>query len=235
MSLADLPAFLFAVALLIAVLWRRVGRDGTEFTLAMLPLGGYVRMLDERDGLVSPAERQQAFNQRPLRQRAAIVAAGPAVNWLVAILMFTLVAWIGAEVPKAVIGTPGAGSAAERAGLRAGDWVRAVSSDGQAWSEVRGLPDLLSAAAQAQALREPLHLTLSDAQGRGERHARLDLDASSDGVVNERSFRAIGLLPLGEPVIATGPGRRRSHTLHRRPTGPGRRAGAGADSDVASR
>ena len=60
------------------VLWRRVGRDGTEFTLSALPLGGYVRMLDERDGMVAPHERSQAFNQRPLRQRAAIVGVSGA-------------------------------------------------------------------------------------------------------------------------------------------------------------
>ena len=65
------------------VLWRRVGRDGTEFTLSALPLGGYVRMLDERDGNVAAHEREQAFNQRPLRQRAAIVAAGPSASIVV--------------------------------------------------------------------------------------------------------------------------------------------------------
>ena len=118
------------------VIWRRVGRDGTEFTLSALPLGGYVRMLDERDGTVAPHEREQAFNQRPLHQRAAIVAAGPAANWVLAVLLFAAVAWLGSEVPKAVLGTPTAGSLAERAGLRAGDWVRAVSDDGQQWQDV---------------------------------------------------------------------------------------------------
>lgn len=138
MSLADLPPFLFAVALLIAVhewghyrvaracgvkvlrfsigfgrvLWRRVGRDGTEFTLSALPLGGYVRMLDERDGPVPEQQREQAFGQRPLRQRAAIVAAGPAANWLLAILLFAVVAWVGVELPRPVLGTPASGSLA---------------------------------------------------------------------------------------------------------------------------
>jgi regulator of sigma E protease len=154
------------------VIWRRVGRDGTEFTLSALPLGGYVRMLDERDGTVAPHERAQAFNQRPLRQRAAIVAAGPAANWVLAVLLFAVVAWLGSEVPKAVLGTPPAGSLAERAGVRAGDWVRSASADGQQWEDVESLPDLQSAVARAQALGEPLHLSVSDAQGRTPRTLR---------------------------------------------------------------
>ncbi|PTT92130.1 RIP metalloprotease RseP, partial [Pelomonas sp. HMWF004] len=145
------------------VLWRRVGRDGTEFTLSALPLGGYVRMLDERDGPVPPQERAQAFNQRPLRQRAAIVAAGPAANLVLAVLLFAMVAWLGSEVPKAVLGTPPVGSLAERAGVRAGDLVRAVSADGQDWQDVEALPDLMAAVGRAQALGEPLHLSVGDA------------------------------------------------------------------------
>ena len=69
-------------------LWtRRIGRDDCEFVLAALPLGGYVRMLDEREGEVSPHERSRAFNNRPLWQRTAVVAAGPAANQLLAVLL----------------------------------------------------------------------------------------------------------------------------------------------------
>jgi regulator of sigma E protease len=240
MSPADLPPFLLAVAFLIAVhewghfrmaracgvkvlrfsvgfgrvLWRRVGRDGTEFTLAMLPLGGYVRMLDERDGPVSPTERQHAFNQRPLRQRAAIVAAGPVVNWLVAILMFTLVAWMGADVPKAVLGTPVPATAAERAGIRSGDWVHAVSSDGQSWDEVRGLPELLDAVARAQALREDLYLNVTDGQGRGERRLHLDMTAPADASIGARALQSVGILPYAAPLVSSV-----------KPEGPGAQAG----------
>lgn len=183
------------------VIWRRVGRDGTEFTLSALPLGGYVRMLDERDGTVAPHEREQAFNQRPLRQRAAIVAAGPAANWVLAVLLFAAVAWLGSEVPKAVLGTPTAGSLAERAGLRAGDWVRAVSDDGQQWQDVESLPDLQSAVARAQALGEPLHLTVSDAQGHAARSLRLEMDRLAGRVPSAEMLREIGLTPMAEPLI----------------------------------
>lgn len=184
------------------VLWRRIGRDGTEFTLSALPLGGYVRMLDERDGPVAPQELEQAFNQRPLRHRMAIVAAGPAANWVLAVLLFAAVAWLGSDMPKALLGTPPAGSLAERAGLRAGDWVRAVSADGQTWQDVESLGDLHSAAARAQALGEPLHLTVSDARGHGSRSLQLETDRLAGRAPDVQLFsNDIGLAPLAEPLI----------------------------------
>jgi regulator of sigma E protease len=192
------------------VIWRRIGRDGTEFTLSALPLGGYVRMLDERDGTVAPHEREQAFNQRPLRQRAAIVAAGPAANWVLAVLLFAVVAWLGSEVPKAVLGTPPAGSLAERAGVRAGDWVQSVSFDGQQWEEVESLPDLQGAVARAQALGEPLYLTATDAQGRASRNLRLETERLAGRAPDVQLFNEIGLAPWSEPlirdVVRGGPG-----------------------------
>ncbi|CAM3873765.1 RIP metalloprotease RseP [Roseateles saccharophilus] len=228
MSLADLPPFLFAIAVLIAVhewghyrvaracgvkvlrfsigfgrvLWRRVGRDGTEFTLSALPLGGYVRMLDERDGPVPEQQREQAFGQRPLHQRAAIVAAGPAANWLLAILLFAVVAWLGTEVPKPLLGTPASGSLAERAGLQAGDWVRAVSPDGQQWQDVESLPALSAAVARAQALGEGLQLTVTDAQGHGSHSVRLDVERLAGRAPDAQLFAEIGLNPLQAPLIS---------------------------------
>lgn len=183
------------------VLWRRVGRDGTEFTLSALPLGGYVRMLDERDGQVAPHERDQAFNQRPLRQRAAIVAAGPFANWVLAVVLFAAVAWLGSEVPKAVLGTPPSGSLAERAGLQAGDWVRAVSPDGQQWQDVPSLVELQSAVARAQALGEPLHLSVTAAGGHGARSLRLETERLTGRAPDASLFNDIGLAPLSDPLI----------------------------------
>jgi regulator of sigma E protease len=227
MSLADIPPFLFAVALLIAihewghyrvaracgvkvlrfsigfgrVMLRRVGRDGTEFTLSALPLGGYVRMLDERDGPVAPGEREQAFNQRPLRQRAAIVAAGPAANWVLAVLLFAAVAWLGSEQPKSVLGTPVSGSLAERAGLQAGDWVRAISADGQRWQDIESLSAVGAAVGRAQALGESLYLTVTDAQGHGSHAVKLDIAQLAGRAPDARLQGDIGLNPLQEPLI----------------------------------
>jgi regulator of sigma E protease len=184
-----------------SVIWSRIGRGGTEFTLSALPLGGYVRMLGMPGEPFAPHEREQAYSQRPLRQRAAIIAAGPAANWLLAVVLFTVLAWLGGEVPKAVLGTPPAGSLAEQAGLHAGDWVRAVSSDGQQWDDVESLPDLQSAAARAQALGEPLHLSVTDAQGHASRSLRLDTERLAGRAPDAQMVNEIGLSSLSEPLV----------------------------------
>jgi regulator of sigma E protease len=97
--------------------WHKKGSP-TEFVICALPLGGYVRMLDEREAPVDAAERHLAFNTQPLRSRAAIVAAGPAANLLLAIALYSVVNWSGVEEPKPVLASPSAGSLAEIAGLR---------------------------------------------------------------------------------------------------------------------
>jgi regulator of sigma E protease len=183
------------------VLWSRVGRGGTEFAISSIPLGGYVRMLGMGDEPVAPHERDQAFRHLPVRQRAAILAAGPAANWVLAILLFAVVAWMGSEQPKAQLGTPAAASLAERAGLQSGDWVRAVSGDGQQWDDVASLVDLQAAVGRAQALGEGLYLSVTDAQGHGSRNVRLDTEQLAGRSPDAKLFNDIGLVPLSEPVI----------------------------------
>src|SRR5690606_26511230 len=106
--------------------WRRKDSP-TEFVLAAMPLGGYVRMLDEREAPVAPAERHLAFNTQPLRARAAIVAAGPLANLLLAVLLYAVVNWWGVQEPEPVLARPAAGSMAERAGISGGEWVGGLS------------------------------------------------------------------------------------------------------------
>ena len=76
---------------------------GTEYVIALLPFGGYVKMLDEREGTVDKAERLQAFNVQPLAKRAAVVAAGPLANLLLAVLLYTLVNWYGVEQAQPIV------------------------------------------------------------------------------------------------------------------------------------
>jgi len=109
--------------------WQRPGSP-TEFVIGALPLGGYVRMLDEREAPVDPAERHLAFNTQPLRSRAAIVAAGPLANLLLAVALYAGLNWSGIDEPQPVLSTPVPGSLAERAGLRAGDWVLRMGEAG---------------------------------------------------------------------------------------------------------
>ena len=185
------------------VLWRRQPRpEGTEFVVCALPFGGYVRMLDEREGDVAPADLGAAFNRKPLWQRASIVAAGPIANLALAVALYAAVHWIGVDEPKAVLGPPAASSVAETAGMRAGDWVRAWSQDGTEWHDVRSLIDLRWQVTQAVLHGEDIDLLVSGRDGRGQRRAHLALSTLSGADVDAKTMQRIGLgNPLSEPVL----------------------------------
>ncbi|MEW8508795.1 MAG: sigma E protease regulator RseP [Candidatus Thiodiazotropha sp.] len=146
-------SFIFALAILIAVhefghywvarklgvkvlrfsigfgraLWRRTGvTDGTEYVIAAIPLGGYVKMLDEREAPVDDAERHRAFNRQSLRVRSAIVVAGPLFNFLFAILAFWLIFVTGDTGLKPIVGEVKGDSIAEHVGFKHGDEILAV-------------------------------------------------------------------------------------------------------------
>jgi regulator of sigma E protease len=109
------------------VLWsRRSGPDQTEYCVSAIPLGGYVKLLDERDCAVTFAERGRAFNRQPAAARIAILFAGPAFNLLFAILAYTVMFIGGVPGMKPVVGPVEAGSLAATAGLREGDMIVAV-------------------------------------------------------------------------------------------------------------
>ena len=115
--------------------WR--DKQDTEFVLALLPLGGYVKMLDEREGNVAEEDRPYAFNSKTVWQRIAIVAAGPLANFLLAFVAFWLVFLAGERDLAPVVGQVQVGSTAEQAGFQAG--MEIVSIDGQltpTWSSV---------------------------------------------------------------------------------------------------
>ena len=193
------------------VLWRRQATpESTEFVLCALPLGGYVRMLDEREGPVAASERERAFNRKTLWQRTAIVSAGPLANLLLAVLLYAAAHWIGIDEPKALMGPPAAGSVAERAGLRSGEWARAWSNDGNEWTELRSMTDLRWEVTQAVLQGLPLHLMVTSADGRGQRRVVLELDTLGAREVDAQLMRRIGLgNAFSEPVLgevkAAGP------------------------------
>jgi regulator of sigma E protease len=110
-------------------LWRRVGRDGVEYVIAAVPLGGYVKMLDEREGEVRPAEAHLAFNRQAVWKRIAIVAAGPLANFLLAFAAYWVVYVAGVTGLKSVIAEPAAGSRAAAAGLHAGEEILSVDGE----------------------------------------------------------------------------------------------------------
>ncbi|MFO1317603.1 MAG: RIP metalloprotease RseP [Burkholderiales bacterium] len=117
---------------------RRFGRDGTEWALSAIPLGGYVKMADERESDVPAADLPRAFNRQSVWKRIAIVAAGPAANLLLAVVLFAGTYMAGIPGQRAVLAEPPPGTAAAAAGLRAGDLV--VALDGEAvrsWQDLR--------------------------------------------------------------------------------------------------
>ncbi len=189
--------------------WQR-GPDATEFVVCALPLGGYVRMLDEREAPVPANELNRAFNRQSLPRRAAIVSAGPLANLLLAVLLYASSNWIGIEEPRAVLGTPAAGSLVEAAGLRAGDLVQAFSEDGNDWQDVRSMTDLRWQVTQSALRGEALQLRVTDRDGRGLRTVRLELARVASRDVDAQFMKQVGLGPafsearLGE-VKAGGP------------------------------
>jgi regulator of sigma E protease len=103
----------------------RVGKDAdrTEYCIAAIPLGGYVKLLDEREGEVSPAELHRSFTRRPVLHRIAVLLAGPAMNLLFASVLYAILAMVGTEIVKPVVGQVRLDSPAAVAGLQRGDQI----------------------------------------------------------------------------------------------------------------
>jgi regulator of sigma E protease len=109
-------------------LWSRRGQDGTEYAIAAIPLGGYVKMLDEREGPIDPAIASEAYNRKPVWARILVLLAGPFANFLFAIAAYWVLFVAGGPALKPVVGDVAAESVAARAGLRAGDEIVGVGS-----------------------------------------------------------------------------------------------------------
>ena len=181
-------------------LWRRVvGDDRTEVVVAAIPLGGYVKMLDETEAPVPPAEAPRAFNRQPVWKRASIVAAGPVFNLLFAILAYWAVYTIGIDGIKPVVGKVVPDSIAAKAGFREGDEILAIDGHGvQSWGQRRLY--LFQKALD----RSVVKVQVQDAQG--QKHMRqLDLrelpSAAVDASLLEHGIGLYGYLPQILPVI----------------------------------
>lgn len=182
-------------------LWvRQLGPDRMEFVIAALPLGGYVKMLDETEGDVPAAELPRAFNRQPVWKRMVIVLAGPMANFLFAILAYWAVNMAGIEGITPVVGRVLEGSIAERAGFRAGDTLLRIDDrEVLTWDQHRLY--LLRRALD----RTPVTIDVRDPQGRQTTRV-LDLSAFPVAEVNaglvERGIGLIGYQP--EPLPAIG-------------------------------
>jgi regulator of sigma E protease len=131
---------------------KRIGLDKTEWVIAAIPFGGYVKMLDEREGPVEPAELGRAFNRQSVWKRFLIVVAGPTFNFLFAILVYAGLFMYGLPEARPLLASPPQGTLAAAAGLQAGDTVRAIDGEAIAtWQELRWR--VLQAALQREAVR----------------------------------------------------------------------------------
>ncbi|MCA1248232.1 RIP metalloprotease RseP [Massilia sp. MS-15] len=193
------------------VVWsRRFGRDGTEWAVSALPLGGYVKMLDSRDPETAPkdeSELHREFTRQSVWRRIAIVGAGPLANFLVAIGLLAVLFMHGVEEPAARLRAAPQGSAAQLAGVRGGDTVVAVNGNPvQSWSELRW--QIVHAAVDKEAARLELR-----AQGGGsyaavipaERIAALDVEGDVAKALGLDLWRARARI---ERVLPGGAGER---------------------------
>ena len=196
------------------VLWRRQTGE-TEFVISALPLGGYVKMLDGREGPVAPAERNRAFNLKPLRQRAFIVAAGPLANLALAVVLYAGVNWSGVEELRPWLAQPRAGTLAAEAGLQSRDEIVSLElippEDGQgqdASLEVRSMTDLqwlfIQAALAGQDVRlQVVSRSVPEGPVANPRSLVLPLSRIPAAEVDGRLMDRAGFTgPYAEPLIA---------------------------------
>jgi regulator of sigma E protease len=170
--------------------------EATEYVVGALPLGGYVKMLGEQEE-VSPAQRARAFNHKPLSQRAAIVAAGPLANFLLAIVVYWLMFVTGVSGLAPVIGEVTADSAAAVAGLRAGDEIVAVDGESTStWQDVRlQLLDRLGESGT-------LEVQVQTAGSTQTRTLNITLDRWLAGAEEPDLLGALGVIPFHQVIPA---------------------------------
>lgn len=177
-------------------LWlKRAGQDNTEYVIAAVPLGGYVKMLDEREGEVSEEELPRAFNRKPLWVRFAVVFAGPLFNFLFAIIAYWAVFVMGINGLKPLVGEVATDSVAARAGLEPGQEITAVDErDTRTWEAV--IQAVLGKALDTNAMI----LAVVDGEGRSQR-LTLDLrDVSLDDLTQGKFFQTLGAQPVRPSV-----------------------------------
>jgi regulator of sigma E protease len=182
--------------------WQPKGSP-TEFVIGAFPLGGYVRMLDEREAPVPEEERHLAFNTQPLRSRAAIVAAGPIANLLLAVLLYSIVNWNGVQEPRAVLASPVVGSVAQHAGLHGGELVERAAYGSDELAPVRSFEDLrwllTRAALEGQSVRLDV---LPKVGASSHREVVLDMSVISSREADAQLFQKIGIVgPWTRPVL----------------------------------
>mgnify|MGYP001814345573 FL=1 len=236
-ALTDLLSFVVAISLLVAIheyghyivgrwagmkilrfsigfgkpIWsRRSGKDNTEYCIASIPLGGYVRFLDSREGSIEPEDQGRAFDQRPIPARIAVLAAGPLFNFLFAIVAYWALFMPGVMVLKPAIGDVIPDSYADRAGLQFGDKIVAVGD-----VEPADWESALVAILDNMVATGKVPLTLENEQG-GHRRATIDVGGDATRLTEPGAlFDGLGF-SIWQPPAGVG---------SMAPGGPAERAG----------
>ncbi len=178
-------------------LWiRRAGADRTEYCVSAIPFGGYVKLLDERDCPVTLAEQHRAFNRQPIPTRIAILAAGPLLNFLFAIVAYWAMFMIGVPGVRPLIGEVTPDSIAARAGLHGGEEITSVGGRPTATWEgaiVAILDEMLDSGRIALTVRD---------KDRTERAAVLDTAGRASSLTEPgQLFTGLGIQPWTPPAI----------------------------------
>jgi regulator of sigma E protease len=190
-------------------LWKRTfGQDETELVVAALPLGGYVKMLDEREGEVAAAELTRAFNRQPVKTRIAVVVAGPAFNFLFAIIVYWAMFVTGVPGMKPIVGEVTPASYAAAAGFQNNDEILAVDGEPTPTWEATVLA-LLEVSLDGL---DMVAVTVRDADGQ-ERHLQVHFETPDELLKKGGVLENFGLSPwqppaLIESLVAGGAGER---------------------------
>ena len=194
--LAGVRVLRFSVGFGKTLFMRRFGRDQTEWAVCALPLGGYVKMLDEREGAVLATEVHRSFNRASVGRRIAIVLAGPVANFLLAIVLYGVLFMHGVPALKPVIDQPLSNTPAATAGLVAGDEIIRVDD-----TDIQSFQDLGLALLRAGVADKQVTLGLQ-----GGRTAQLDTRAMQTDDLEHDTLPSLGITrfdPLIPPVIGT--------------------------------
>ena len=194
--LAGVKVLRFSVGFGKTLFMRRLGRDQTEWAVCALPLGGYVKMLDEREGPVAAAEAHRSFNRATVWRRIAIVIAGPVANFLLAILLYWVLFMHGVPALKPIIDQPLPNTPAATAGLVAGDEITRVDD-----SDIQSFQDLGLALLRAGVADQTVTLSL-----KGGRTAELDTRGMETDDLEQDILPSLGItrfVPPIPPVVGT--------------------------------
>jgi regulator of sigma E protease len=174
-------------------------RSGTEYRIGLLPLGGFVKMLDEREEPVPASELGFAFNRKPLKSRAAIVAAGPIANLCLALLLYSCVNWMGVTEPDALVSKPTAASIAEKAGFSGAERILQVGLDEEAVQDVVSFEDFRWWLTRGALEGKSLHIRYQSADGTAH-ETTLSFQGLDVSHADASMFRSIGFVAPQSPA-----------------------------------